>query len=382
MRILHTNCDYFGTSLHQNMFKHLNRIGVDGAVFSPVHSDKGANIRLSDNEKAIVCFNKIDRVVYPYKQRKIYKAFCECFENMRSASYYMDIDNFDILHAYYTFTDGNYTRKMALKHNKPYVVAVRDTDVNAFFAKAFWLRRYGVRVLRDASKVFFLSESYRQNVVEKYVPKSLKQAILEKSLIIPNGIDSFWIEQRYMNRDYASIENRLNNKELRLVFAGKIQRRKNIPAIIKVANMLEKEGWSVKLDVIGPICDKKIYKKIVESRVVRYTPKLPKEELIKKYREADIFIMLSHTETFGLVYAEAMSQGLPVIYTKGQGFDEQFEEGEVGYSASDKAVSEAVERIKDTVKNYEKISRRCISCVEKLVLFMLFLCSYDTFRKL
>jgi len=42
--------------------------------------------------------------------------------------------------------------------------------------------------------------------------------------------------------------------------------------------------------------------------------------------------MPSITETFGLVYAEALSQGLPVLYTRGQGFDRQFEEGEVGYA--------------------------------------------------
>ena len=37
------------------------------------------------------------------------------------------------------------------------------------------------------------------------------------------------------------------------------------------------------------------------------------------YRENDIYVMPSIIETFGLVYAEAMSQGLPVIYTRGQG---------------------------------------------------------------
>lgn len=40
--------------------------------------------------------------------------------------------------------------------------------------------------------------------------------------------------------------------------------------------------------------------------------------------------MPSHKETFGLVYAEAMSQGLPIIYTKNQGFDGQFPDGYVG----------------------------------------------------
>ena len=40
------------------------------------------------------------------------------------------------------------------------------------------------------------------------------------------------------------------------------------------------------------------------------------------------FCLPSHAETFGLVYVEAMSQGLPIIY-EGQGFDKQFQDGEV-----------------------------------------------------
>ena len=41
--------------------------------------------------------------------------------------------------------------------------------------------------------------------------------------------------------------------------------------------------------------------------------------------------MPSRYETFGLVYGEAMSQGLPIIYSKGQGVDGYFKEGTVGY---------------------------------------------------
>lgn len=39
------------------------------------------------------------------------------------------------------------------------------------------------------------------------------------------------------------------------------------------------------------------------------------------FAESDIFVMVSHSETFGLVYIEALSQGLPILYTRGQGID-------------------------------------------------------------
>ena len=67
--------------------------------------------------------------------------------------------------------------------------------------------------------------------------------------------------------------------------------------------------------------------------------------------------MPSIHETFGLVYAEAMSQGLPVIYTRGQGFDGQFNEGEVGYSVEASDSKEIAEKILEIVDNYGEISR-------------------------
>ena len=39
--------------------------------------------------------------------------------------------------------------------------------------------------------------------------------------------------------------------------------------------------------------------------------------------------MPSKYETFGLVYPEAMSRGIPIVYTKNQGFDKYFEDGEI-----------------------------------------------------
>ena len=38
-----------------------------------------------------------------------------------------------------------------------------------------------------------------------------------------------------------------------------------------------------------------------------------KDELIKIFQSCDVFAMPSRHETFGLVYVEAMLQGLPVI---------------------------------------------------------------------
>ena len=86
-----------------------------------------------------------------------------------------------------------------------------------------------------------------------------------------------------------------------------------------------------------------------------YIPPQGKEDLMQIYRRNDLFVMPSHTESFGLVYAEAMSQGLPVIYTRGQGFDGQFPEGVVGWPVSDKDPQELANAIILCIQNYSKL---------------------------
>ena len=77
-------------------------------------------------------------------------------------------------------------------------------------------------------------------------------------------------------------------------------------------------------------------------------------------RASDIFVMPSRYDTFGLVYVEAMTQGLPIIYSKGQGFDGQEPDGEIGMAVrydSPEEIADAILRIRD---RYEPMSERAI----------------------
>ncbi len=75
--------------------------------------------------------------------------------------------------------------------------------------------------------------------------------------------------------------------------------------------------------------------------------------------------MPSIHETFGLVYAEAMSQGLPVIYSKSQGFDGQFEDGTVGHVVNSLDHNDIAEKIIKIFYDYETKSKNCIELFHK-----------------
>lgn len=74
---------------------------------------------------------------------------------MKSLEKCISVSEYDLIHAYYLFTDGNYARIISRKYNIPYVVAVRNTDVNVFFKHMIHLRCVGIKILKDARTVFF-----------------------------------------------------------------------------------------------------------------------------------------------------------------------------------------------------------------------------------
>ena len=341
MKILHINGNYIYTSLHQLMTEGLTQRGYTNKVYVPVYDKSLAVINPNDNVVISECFKRVDRVLFGYKQRKI----------IHDAVDRIDCSSYDCIHAYTLFTDGNTAMELSKKYDIPFVVAIRNVDVNSFFSKMVHLRRRGIEIMRRAKVVFFLSEAYREQVFDKYVPKKYREELMEKTYIVPNGIDEFWFENIPQGGKTVEFD-----KEIRLVFAGRIDKNKNVTTTQKAMQLLREKGYNVSLTVVGKVQDESEVEKIKSDKYTKVLDAMPKEKLIDVYRSSDIFVMPSFTESFGLVYAEAMSQGLPVVYSAGQGFDGQFAEGEVGYRVDSHSPESVAEGILKVIENYGNIS--------------------------
>ncbi len=350
MRIFHINCNYVGNALHQIMIENLEKLGYKNQVYVPVYSKDVSVITPNQNVCVSECFRKWDRIIFDYKQNKIYNDIESKFK----------VSEYDCIHAYTLFTDGNCARMLSEKYGVPYVVAVRNTDVNSFFKLMPHLRKRGIQTMLKASAVFFLSETYRKQIFDKYVPEKHREEIYKKTYIIPNGIDDFWLDNGY------KCEKEID-KTIKLIYAGRIDKNKNISTTQKAMDILGKEGYKLSLTVVGRVDDKNEYELIMQNPYTEYIPNQKKEELIRLYREHDIFVMPSFTESFGLVYAEAMSQGLPVVYSAGQGFDGQFENGKVGYAVDAYSAESVAEGIKNVVENYQFICSNVGDCSKKFM---------------
>lgn len=342
MKIININSYYIGSSLYKHLESALQERSINIATFVPISENN--KIKNVENHpphvNTKILFNNLDRIFYRKKQDKILNYFLGNY----------NVTDKTILHAHSLFTNGYIAYQNYIKNKTPYIVAVRNTDLNIFFRYMVHLRRTGIEILYNAEKVVFISKSYKDDTLNKYVPDKLRTSIKSKSVVIPNGIDPFWFDNIYK-------EKAITSDFVNLLYVGQLSKGKNIITLINACEKLIKQGVNLKLNVVGEKVSNRIFKKVNQTSCINYLGVLNKEELLKKYRMNDIFVLPSKRETFGLVYPEAMSQGLPVIYTKGQGFDKYFPEGEVGYSVSATNSDDIVNKILLTIENYDEITK-------------------------
>ncbi len=348
MKVLHINNNYIYTHLHQQLAEELQKNGVENLVFSPVVKGAKAVVEVNENVMVRECFGKWDKISFYYKQEKILSALKECIKG----------ETFDLIHAYTLFTDGNAANRLSKETGIPYVVAIRNTDVNAFFRLRPYLRTRAIRILRGASRIFFLSESYKKRVLEDYIPKKYHRELLSKIDVIPNGIGSLWHEENVIKKEKTE-------DPIRVVCAGRVDHNKNYLTTAKACQILKNKGENIEFHAVGRVGDEKVLEKLKAYDFVTYHKPTDARGLMELYKDKTLFVMPSFQESFGLVYAEAMSQGLPVIYTRGEGFGGQFPEGEVGFAVDPGNPEEISEKIEEILSNYEILSENCIQNSKK-----------------
>jgi len=354
MRILHICSYYIGNKLYQNLIKQLFYEGIDQEIFIPI-KDKS----LMKKNQLPPCYLNVN-----YYYRDILRPYDKFLYHNKIKKQFRELEglievnrNLDFVHAHTIFSDGGTAYKLYEKYGVDYLVNVRNTDINSFYKYAIHLRPFMYKVLINAKAIVFIAYSYREKMLE-ILPKYVVSNIKDKCYVIPNGIDDYWLEN-----SIVKLEGK-NSNIIKLLYIGTINKNKNLKTLILVCSKLIKEDYKVILNIIGsgPLENecKNLSKKLrVDKYVIFHGYVENKKSISSIMDECDIFIMPSFKETFGLVYIEAMSRGLPIIYTENQGIDGFFKEGEVGFSVNPSSVQSIEKAIKNIKKNYRIISVKC-----------------------
>lgn len=148
----------------------------------------------------------------------------------------------------------------------------------------------------------------------------LKQPIA----VIPNGVEPAPVRPL----DTALVTHEPVTKTA--LFLSRINPKKGLPMLIDAWRALNPHGWE--LHIAGnddakhlPELEAMVASYGLEG-VIRFTGALFGAEKDAAYRNADIFVLPTYSENFGIVIAEALSYGVPVITTTGTPWQDLLQE--------------------------------------------------------
>jgi glycosyltransferase involved in cell wall biosynthesis len=243
----------------------------------------------------------------------------------------------------------------------PFVVAVRNTDVNYFMRIRPDLLHIGHAVLTSASRVVFLSPVYRSTLID-HLPPRMRNPVAEKSLVIPNGLTSDWLIPPSRTRGEE-------RDGLRVLFVGDFSHNKNVVRLIEAVRDLSGERRTSLTLVGGGGSGARATLQAIANAgedIVTHVGRIDDSAKLRHiYQSHDVFAMPSVRETFGLAYIEALSQGLPIVHSRGQGIDGFFPAGGVSEAASPKDVSSIREAIRRLADRHVHIRDACIAAASR-----------------
>ena len=186
--------------------------------------------------------------------------------------------------------------------------------------------------LRTSCRLFHLTKLDYDLFVREY-PKSER----DRFAVLPNGVDPPLIQGRRKPEGEA----------LNILFVGRVEdHRKGFDLLEKAFARARLPSWT--LTVVGFIGDEKRSALNAEfGSAVRVLGTVDESALEREYAAADMFVMPSRYEGFGMPYIEAMRYGIPVVGTRVGGIPETVPPGTGLLIAPDDhiAVFEAINRL-------------------------------------
>ncbi len=211
-------------------------------------------------------------------------------------------------------------------------------------------------VLKNATKIVVPSKDYVDLISRKYSVSDTK--IYQ----VPNGVD----------RNPIKIPSAKLHTPIRLLYVGRFTKEKNIPLLIRSLQiLLETRHLNIELHLVGEGEELKNIKRYIkslnlENRVLLHGV-LQGNKLIEKYKNSDIFVLTSSSESFGLVLLEAMASGLPIVSSNIPGVRNIINNGETGLlvTLTPENISSAIENIISDSKLREKLIEKGLDEVKK-----------------
>lgn len=261
---------------------------------------------------------------------------------MRALSGY---PNLDVIHLHTGKRLGSIARYVAEKRKLPYVISLHGGvyDVPAGEAKTWtaptdgtfeWGKALGWwtgarRVLDDAAAIICVGQNEQIEAQKRFPQKNVVH--------LPNGVDA----SHFAAGDGAGFRARhgIAPDAFAIVVVGRIDPQKNQMLALRLLAQLRRDGKPAHLVLIGPVTnaeyDARLSSEIATSELAKSVTLIRglvshDPELVNAYHAADLFLLPSVHEPFGIVILEAWAAGLPVVASRVGGVPSFVRDGEDG----------------------------------------------------
>lgn len=226
-------------------------------------------------------------------------------------------NNFDFIHSHKLTYEGFIGYRLAIKFNKRLFISIRQTD---FYVLKYRkdLLSYCMKILLYASRIFYIAP-YMLERLREILGDEFYKMIEPKFFFLPNSLDfsKFNFYSGVRENYYLSI----------FWMEKKSVKRKNVRGLFEAIKLLNDPHF--KLHIIGygsyENTVKQWTKELGIEHNVQFLGFIENNKIGEYISRSKGFILPSFSETFGVVYAEALLSGTPILYSKGTGFDGIFE---------------------------------------------------------
>ena len=216
------------------------------------------------------------------------------------------------------------------------------------------------KVMEWANRIIVATPLEREQMVWRY------GADAGKITVIPAGVDT----RLFHPRERAEVRRQLGLPHLDtpiLLFVGRIERLKGIDTLLESVAVVSRSctGRNLKVLIVGgggQTADEnaglrrvvQLHRDLNLEEQVEFVGSKPQEMLPLYYAAADITVMPSHYESFGLVAVESMASGTPVIASNVGGLSFTVKDGETGYLVPEENHFALAEKVHTLLKNPEQ----------------------------